>query len=112
MGYGIKESKELVKLGLSVGNALGKSMADGQVSLSDAIYVLAVLKDAPAAFVGVEQVPAELQDLSDEEYAELVAFAKEQLDIPQDSIESSVELALEIGLKVVQLASQLFVKKA
>jgi len=73
---------------------------------------LAVLKDAPAAFVGVEQVPAELQDLSDEEYAELVAFAKEQLDIPQDSIESSVELALEIGLKVVQLASQLFVKKA
>jgi len=25
MGYGIKESKELVKLGLSVGNALGKS---------------------------------------------------------------------------------------
>lgn len=104
---GINELKEVVAFGVSLGNALGKALEDGKITLTDAGLVVDPLLKAVPAFNGLEQVPAELADLTDEEKAELLQFVSEAFDIPQEKTEALVERGLKIAVDVIGFISAL-----
>lgn len=104
---GIKETKELLKFVLGLGNAAGSAAADKKVDMSDLSALMIPLMSAGEAFAGIGEVPSELKDLTSEECAELLAYCKQEFNIPQDKAEAVVEAALvvlaEIGNLIVAL---------
>jgi hypothetical protein len=70
--YGIKETTDLLKFVSGLVEAGKASFEDGKVNLVDLANFVLPLTLLPAAIEGVNQVPAELGDLSDEEIQALV----------------------------------------
>jgi hypothetical protein len=103
----IKETKELVSFGLSAGVAIAKALEDGKFGVIDVIKFLPVLKAAKEAFQGVDQIPAELLDLSDIEKDELVQMVKSDFDLPDDKVEAMIEAGFEVALSVLQIVTSL-----
>lgn len=97
---GIEQLKELVSFGVKLGNALGKALEDGQISLGDASAFFDAALAAPAAFDGIEKIPSELSDLDQAEAASLKAFVAEEFDIPEDNVEKVVESALDLAVQI------------
>lgn len=105
---GIEQTKEVVRLGVSVGEAVAKAFEDKQFTIPDVRFFFPVLMKLRPALDGVVEVPKEMGDLSDEERAELVAeFSK--LDIPNDKVEEAIKSGFEVALHLIQLA-KLFIK--
>jgi len=76
MAVGVKESLELLEGVKVLGVAVKKIAADGKLNLSDLPLLFALLQDfgkLSAAVAGLEQIPAEVKDLSVEESNQLVA---------------------------------------
>jgi len=97
---GIKETKELVAFSMALVKTAVEVAADGKVGLSDLVTLVGALKDAPDALVGIDQIPAELSDLSPEEVTELVAFIKEKFDLADDELEAKIELGFDVAASV------------
>jgi hypothetical protein len=93
---GVKELKEMLGFVLGLGNAFGKSMADGKIGWTDLANFLSPLMKAPAAFQGVTQIPGELADLDPTEKAEVLNYVRTEFDIPQDKVEEAVEDGLKL----------------
>jgi hypothetical protein len=106
----IVQTKELVHFGLSAGVAVAKALEDGKLSVIDVIKFLPVLKAAKEAFQGLDQIPAELGDLSDVEKAELVDMVKADFDLADDKVEAMIEAGFEVALNVLQIVTS-FKKK-
>jgi hypothetical protein len=69
---GIKETKEALKLILSVGNGVAKSLADdGKLTLADLPNFSASLFLVIPAFTDIALVPDELKDLDESELVEI-----------------------------------------
>lgn len=104
---GIKETKEVLDFVLALGNALGKAYEDGELKLADALHFVPILSKAGPAFGDISKIAAELKDLSDEERQALTAYAKASFDIPDDKLESSLEMALEVGFYLAKLIAEI-----
>lgn len=91
---GIKETGELVVWVGKVGSAVGESMEDGKLTASDILKIFKTLPDAPAALMGIAEVPTELKDLDVEEAAQLVGLFAESFAIPNHEAEHKVEMIL------------------
>jgi len=100
----VKETKEVIRFGLSLGNALRKAMEDGNINLLDALKFLPVLRELKPAIEGAKKIPAELKDLDEAEKAELLAYFKKEFELKDDELEAKVEMALEVGLSLSKLA--------
>jgi hypothetical protein len=96
----IKETKELVSWVCGLGNALGTSLEDGKISLTDLFKFVAVLNSSSAAFQGIDAIPTELKDVDEAEKNELLALVKAEFDIPQDSVEKYAEAGLVAASKL------------
>lgn len=106
---GLKETKEMVGFAMSLGNALGKSLADGEVSLNDLSNFIDPILEMPEAFNGAAEIPFEMGDFDELECQELNQFIKDKFDIPEESVEEVVECALgtlcQIALLVQKIES-------
>ena len=102
---GIKETKEVLAFVFSLGKATASAMEDGDLGWSDAMKFLDPLKKLAPALENIEDVLVELQDLDDEEFAELVQFAKDEFDLGDltDDIEVQVEEALNAGVEIMKI---------
>lgn len=100
---GTKELKELLLLLIKGINGLGLALQDGKISLGDATYFIAALRDLPAGLSGLGEIPAEIKDLDDDEKAELKQLIEQNLDIPQDQIEQYLEAALKLLISAADL---------
>lgn len=72
----IKESLEVMEGLKALGIAAKKISADGKVNLADLPEILALLQKVQLiveSVKGVDQIPAEIKDLSEEESKELLA---------------------------------------
>lgn len=106
--YGIKELKELLDFGLSLGMAVDKSYAnDGKITLIDAALLLTPAMKAPAAFSGLDIALLELKDLDDAEKQELQEHVKASFDIADDKLEAIVEGALSVAISVAKVLALL-----
>lgn len=99
-----KELKEVVRLVAHLGNAIGKSLADGKVSLADMPNFLQVMSDIPSAMMGIQNVPKEILTLTEEDKDDLRAYAFAEFDIPQEAVESVVEYGIDVAIKLVAFA--------
>lgn len=101
----IKELEEAMVFGLSIAKAGIDALGDG-VDIGDLFAILPVLKLAPEAIKGAEEIPAELADLSDAEVDHLVARVGELLPkLPSHKAKAVALKATQFGLVGVQLFS-------
>lgn len=109
----VKELKELVGFGLSVGVAVDKSLADdGKVTVSDIPKFGAPVLRAPEAIMGADKALDELRALDDAGRAELHQYAKDEFDVRDDLVEQVVEEAIVAGVAVARIVALLTKPKA
>ena len=69
---GIEEVKDILDFMFSFIEAVGKARKDGEMSWGDARYFIDPVKKLFDAVEDIEEVLPEIEDLSEEEYDELV----------------------------------------
>lgn len=104
-----KESLDLIKFVVALTNGISKVMADGKVDFSDLIYILDTIKNAPAAFEGIQLVPDEVKNWSDAEKSEVLK-AIEVLDLEDDQKEVMIEKVLKAGVALAEVVLGLLPK--
>ncbi len=102
---GIQETKDVLAFVFSLGKATASAMEDGDIGWSDAMKFIDPLKRLGPAIENIEDVLVELQDLDDEEFMELVEFAKDEFGLEDlaDDLEVQVEEALNAGVEVMKI---------
>jgi len=91
---GIEDLKDVVKVGLDIGEALSDGIGIEDVS---ALFGL------PDAIAGISNVPAEIADLDEAEKVELKQFVADNFDIPDDKLEEFIESAVSTVIEIYGL---------
>ena len=103
----IIQTRELVHFVIQFGNALGASLEDGKVGMSDLGHFFGAMTSAAAAFSNMQEIPKELKDLDAAEKMELLLMIEEEFDIPQDELETTLERVLKTGVAIAELIADL-----
>lgn len=103
---GIQETKELLDFGFKLQEGIISAMEDNKASLLDIPAFVPAIMSAPKAFANVHQVLAELKDLNSDERTELLEFARERFDLPDNDLEIIIEDTLEVILLNVKIATR------
>ena len=94
---GIEETRDIIDFVFSFVEAVGKAKADGEMSWSDARYFIDPVKKLFEAVDDIEEVLPEIEDLTDEEYAELVEYVKGKWNYDEENLDWIVDTAIEAG---------------
>lgn len=108
MEYNIKESKELINFLFNLADAIINATSDGNINLVDAPLFLKPLIKAGEGIGGINLVPKELSDLSDEETAEIYTLVKERFNISNDKVEGYIENAFMNALQLFRNFKQIY----
>ena len=100
---GIEETKDILDFVFSFVEAVGKAKKDGEVSWSDARYFIDPVKKLFEAVDDIEEVLPEIEDLSEEEYDQLVEYVKEKWNYDEENLDWVVDTAIEAGRGVLTL---------
>ena len=105
---GIKETKEVISFVFALGRATASAMEDGDLGWSDALKFMEPLKKLGPAIDNIEDVLVEVQDLDEEEFAELINFVRDEFALQeliedQEDIEMQVEDALNAGVELLKV---------
>lgn len=103
---GIKETKELLVFTSRLANAIDKTLADGKVTVTDAVYIFDPLSAAKDGIDGIGQVDNEIADLSEQEAVELVELFALELDLSNNLAESLAEEGLALGVAIVNFVNK------
>ena len=111
MTVGIKETKEVVLLGLTLAKCIADVAKDGSFSVGDVGFILKLVPKVAPAVKDVNQVPSELKDLDGAELDELLKVVSDELgaDYAQKEL---VEMAAKGALMLLQLVLELKKPKA
>ena len=63
------------------------------------------LKKLGEAVKNVDEVLPEMEDLDEEEWEELIEYAKSEFNIADENVEYALDVALEVGKGVLNLVS-------
>lgn len=108
MAKGIQETKDLVIVAISLGNALGKAMADKKFNLADVGAFIDPMLNLPAALAGISEVPSEIEDMDEAERIELFETVKEKFDLPDDKVEAAIEEGLILATSIYNYVDRVF----
>ena len=100
---GIEETKDILDFVFSFVEAVGKAKKDGEMSWSDARYFIDPVKKLFEAVDDIEEVLPEIEDLSGEEYDQLVEYVKEKWNYEEENLDWVVDTAIEAGRGVLTL---------
>ena len=100
---GIEETKDILDFMFSFVEAVGKAQKDGEMTWSDARYFIDPVKKLFEAVDDIEEVLPEIEDLSDEEYNQLVEYVKGKWDYDEENLDWVVDTAIEAGRGVLTL---------
>jgi len=100
---GIEETKDILDFVFSFVEAVGKAKKDGEMSWSDARYFIDPVKKLFEAVDDIEEVLPEIEDLSEEEYDQLVEYVKEKWNYEEENLDWVVDTAIEAGRGVLTL---------
>lgn len=112
--YGIETLKRAVNVGIALPIQAAKTVK-AKFKPWDILAFMDEVRELVEVMVVKEDVIKEFKDLSEEEKAELIAYAKEEFDLPDDDVEFFVENALLWAVSTIQLfkkAKELRAKKA
>ena len=102
---GIEETKDILDFMFSFVEAVGKAKADGEMSWSDARYFIDPVRKLFEAVDDIEEVLPEIEDLSEEEYDELVEYVKEKWDYDEENLDWVVDTAIEAGKSILMMVN-------
>lgn len=105
---GISETKEVLAFVFSLGKATAAAMEDGDLSWSDALKFIEPLQKIGPAIDNIEDVIIEVQDIDEQEFAELINFVRDEFDLSSivddvEQIEMYVEDALNAGVEILKV---------
>lgn len=101
--YGITETKDVVVFLCKSTNAVVESLKDdGKVTIGDFPKFGGVAMSVFPAFSGINEVPKELAELSEDEVTELVALIKDELQL-DENVEEVISKALTIAAEIKDL---------
>ena len=99
----IEETKDILDFVFSFVEAVGKAKKDGEMSWSDARYFIDPVKKLFEAVDDIEEVLPEIEDLSEEEYDQLVEYVKGKWNYDEENLDWVVDTAIEAGRGVLTL---------
>lgn len=76
--HGIKETSEVVEFSVDLGLGIKKSIDEG-ISWQSALNFGDAAKEAPAAIMGISEVPAELGDIDSAEATQLINLVQAKI---------------------------------
>jgi hypothetical protein len=94
---GTQDLVELVDLVLTGVDIVKKAKADGKIGFEDAGLLLAVIPALGPAMAGIDQIPAELKDLSGDEAQALIAHVMAKLSLENSKAQAVAESALKFA---------------
>ena len=100
---GIEETKDILDFVFSFVEAVGKAKKDGEMTWSDARYFIDPVKKLFEAVDDIEEVLPEIEDLSEEEYDQLVEYVKGKWNYEEENLDWGVDTAIEAGRGVLTL---------
>jgi len=101
--YGITETKDVVVFLCKSTNAVVESLKDdGKVTIGDFPKFGGVAMSVFPAFSGINEVPKELAELSEDEVTELVTLDKDELEL-DENVEEVIAKALTIASEIKDL---------
>ena len=98
---GIEETKDILDFVFSFVEAVGKAKKDGEMTWSDARYFIDPVKKLFEAVDDIEEVLPEIEDLSEEEYDQLVEYVKGKWNYEEENLDWVVDTAIEAGRGVL-----------
>lgn len=93
---GIKETSDMLVLGLAGVRAWDGITEDGKINMKDLIKLFDVARRAPAAIIGASEIPAELLDLDEEELEILIGIVDKQFGFRDMDREQVVEVLAHV----------------
>ena len=102
---GIEEVKDILDFMFSFIEAVGKARKDGEMSWGDARYFIDPVKKLFDAVEDIEEVLPEIEDLSEEEYDELVEYVKGKWDYDEENLDWVVDTAIEAGKSILMMVN-------
>ena len=102
---GIEETKDILDFMFSFVEAVGKAKADGEMSWSDARYFIDPVRKLFEAVDDIEEVLPEIEDLSEEEYDQLVEYVKEKWNYDDENLDWVVDTAIEAGKSILMMVN-------
>ena len=102
---GIEETKDILDFMFSFVEAVGKAKADGEMSWSAARYFIDPVRKLFEAVDDIEEVLPEIEDLSEEEYDQLVEYVKEKWDYDEENLDWVVDTAIEAGKSILMMVN-------
>ena len=109
---GMKESKEVLDLVITLCRGIVLSMEDDKLTIADLPNFFAVLYQIIPAIEDIDQVAMEFKLASDEEAEELKQYLRDELDLEDDEMEKFIEDAFDVVLTIWQMTKKFFIKEA
>lgn len=110
--FGIKETQEVIDFVFDLTDAIVASVKDdGKITIGDAPRFIKSLMSSPTALSGINQVPKELADLSDEELKQICDQIRARFDIADDRLEVLIENALFSAMQLTVNISRIYALK-
>lgn len=101
----INETVDLLEFVLGLSEAIDKSLSDdGKITRNEfASFLTPFMLYGPKAVVGIQDVPKEWKDLSQEEAAFLITYFEGRFDLTNEKLELLLEKTLRIAIDIVNL---------
>jgi len=96
----MKETKEVLKFAIELGEALESALEDKKFDIAELSLLIGPLMQVGPAFEGIDKVGEEIKAVDAAGLADLVAYAKDELDLKADETEAVIEKALDLGVQI------------
>lgn len=107
---GIKETKEVLKFVIELGEAVDKGLEDGKFEMSELGLLIPPLMLIGPAIEDISGVQGEMKDLTPDEMGLLVTYVETELSITNKDTEKIIEDGLALAMRLYAFVS-LFGKK-
>jgi hypothetical protein len=105
-----QDLKTVVKFSTTLAASLEKALADKKVGLDDIAHLMAPLLQIGGAVEALGKI--KVKEVTKEQLAEVVTFAKEELKLDHTEVEAKVEAALDLAVGIVAFIELMKKKEA
>jgi hypothetical protein len=105
-----QDLKTIVKFSTTLASSLEQSLANKKIGLEDIAFLMAPLMQVGGAVEALGKV--KVKEVTKEQMAEVVTYAKEELKLEHTELEAKVEAALDLAVGIVAFIDLMKKKEA
>jgi len=99
---GITETTNMVDFVIALINAIDKRI-NGANMATESLAFMSIAFDAWEAFGGIQNLPTELSQMTDDEATQLISHAQQELNVAEDTAKNVINGCLFVAVKCVEL---------